>query len=101
LIVSLVPLEKVANAASFRGVSDTEKKAARKSVEECLKTEAVGKPLSILRRQLSSRGWVSKEPTEDFYKALDQCLAQSRLDGFDYSAELQQENIKGGMKGRR
>ena len=101
LVVSLVPRETVVDAASFRGVSETEKKAARNSVEKCLKTDAVGKPLSVLRRQLSSRGWVSREPTGKFYKTLDQCLELSRLDRFDYSAELQQENIAGGLKGRR
>ena len=98
LVVELVPAQAVVDVYSIEPLDEADKKAARSSVEKCLLTDAVSKPLSSIVAGFRNRIDVPEEINNQFHQAFFQCLEPSRHEQFNYATEFQTEETIGEWK---
>jgi hypothetical protein len=95
LVVKLVPAQAVVDVYSIEPLNETDKKTARSSVEKCLLTDAVRKPLNSIVTGFRNRIDVPMEINDHFHQAFFQCLEPSRHEQLNYSTEFQTEKTVG------
>lgn len=98
LVVKLVPAQAVVDVYSIEPLNETDKKTARSSVEKCLLTDAVRKPLNSIVTGFRNRIDVPMEINDQFHQAFFQCLEPSRNEQLNYSTEFQTEMTVGEWK---
>jgi len=98
LIVTLVPAQAVVDVYSIEPLNETDKKAARGSVEKCLLADAVRKPLNSIVTGFRNRIDVPMEINNQFHQAFFQCLEPSRHEQLNYATEFQTEKTVGEWK---
>ncbi len=98
LVVKLVPAQAVVDVYSIEPLNETDKKAARSSVEKCLLTDAVRKPLNSIVTGFRNRIDVPMEINNHFHQAFFQCLEPSRHEQLNYATEFQTEKTVGEWK---